>query len=77
MSQDKQPISPHLSVYKWQVTNTLSILHRFSGVILFLAAFDLAIWFVSIVLGNMAKFDIVYIITPVVIRPVGVKLYYK
>ena len=31
---------------------TLSILHRFSGVILFLAAFDLAIWFVSIVLGE-------------------------
>ena len=54
MSQDKQPISPHLSVYKWQVTNTLSILHRFSGVILFLAAFDLAIWFVSIVLGEAA-----------------------
>lgn len=52
MSQHKQPISPHLSVYKWQVTNTLSILHRFSGVILFLAAFDLAIWFVSIVLGE-------------------------
>ncbi len=30
-----KPLSPHLSIYKWQITNTLSILHRLSGVGLF------------------------------------------
>ena len=31
----KRPLSPHLSIYKPQITMTLSISHRISGVILF------------------------------------------
>ena len=52
MNDNKQPLSPHLSVYRWQITNTLSILHRLSGLVLFLAAFDFAIWLGSIALGG-------------------------
>ena len=52
MNAKKQPLSPHLTVYRWQITNTLSILHRLSGLILFLAAFDFAIWLGSIALGG-------------------------
>jgi succinate dehydrogenase / fumarate reductase cytochrome b subunit len=29
-----RPISPHLQIYKWQLTMTLSILHRATGVAL-------------------------------------------
>ena len=29
-----RPVSPHLSVYRWQYTMALSILHRFTGVVL-------------------------------------------
>ena len=54
MNDNKQPLSPHLSVYRWQITNTLSILHRLSGLVLFLAAFDFAIWLGSIALGGDA-----------------------
>ena len=54
MNNNKQPLSPHLSVYRWQITNTLSILHRLSGLVLFLAAFDFAIWLGSIALGGDA-----------------------
>ncbi len=52
MSKNNQPLSPHLTVYKWQVTNTLSIIHRFSGLILCLGGVFLSIWLISIALGN-------------------------
>lgn len=52
MAKNNQPLSPHLSIYKWQVTNTLSILHRFSGALLFLAAMDFSIWLASIAMGE-------------------------
>ena len=51
MNRNKQPLSPHLSIYRWQVTNTLSTLHRLSGLLLFLAALDFAVWLGSIALG--------------------------
>ena len=52
MAKNNQPLSPHLSIYRWQVTNTLSILHRFSGALLFLAAMDFSIWLASIAMGE-------------------------
>ena len=52
MNNKKQPLSPHLTVYRWQITNTLSILHRLSGLVLFLSAFDFAIWLGAIALGG-------------------------
>lgn len=33
-SAANRPLSPHLSVYRWQYTMALSILHRFTGVML-------------------------------------------
>ena len=52
MNRNKHPLSPHLSIYRWQVTNTLSTLHRLSGLLLFLAALDFAVWLGSIALGS-------------------------
>ena len=51
MPEMNRPLSPHLSVYKWQVANTLSILHRATGVFLSLGAIALAAWIVSAALG--------------------------
>ena len=34
MSNPGRPLSPHLSVYRWPITMTLSILHRASGIAL-------------------------------------------
>lgn len=31
MTNDSRPLSPHLQVYRWQVTMLLSILHRMTG----------------------------------------------
>src|SRR5260221_10221565 len=32
MTSDPRQLSPHLQVYRWQLTSVLSILHRASGV---------------------------------------------
>jgi succinate dehydrogenase / fumarate reductase cytochrome b subunit len=34
MPQSVRPLSPHLQIYKWQLTMTLSILHRATGIAL-------------------------------------------
>jgi succinate dehydrogenase / fumarate reductase, cytochrome b subunit len=41
---DNRPLSPHLSIYRWQITNTLSILHRLTGVGLTIGLVPLALW---------------------------------
>jgi succinate dehydrogenase / fumarate reductase cytochrome b subunit len=43
MAQPERPLSPFLH-YRWQYTNTLSILHRITGVLLSLGFFILVYW---------------------------------
>ena len=42
--KDNRPLSPHVGIYRWQNTNTLSILHRLTGVGLTLGLFPLVLW---------------------------------
>lgn len=44
--QNHRPLSPHLSVYRWQITNTLSILHRITGFGLTLGLALFALWLI-------------------------------
>ena len=39
-----RPLSPHLQVYKWQLTSVMSILHRATGIALSVGALYLATW---------------------------------
>jgi succinate dehydrogenase / fumarate reductase cytochrome b subunit len=41
----QRPISPHLSIYKMQLTSALSIAHRATGILLF-AGLSLLLWWV-------------------------------
>ena len=40
----QRPISPHLQIYKWQLTSVLSIFHRATGIALAVGALYLAVW---------------------------------
>jgi len=51
MAHIERPLSPHLSVYRWQISNTLSIVHRATGFALSFGALALVGWLVSIVVG--------------------------
>ena len=42
MTHPKRPLSPHLQVYRWQITMLMSILHRATGIALVVGAFGLA-----------------------------------
>ncbi len=48
----KRPLSPHLQIYKIQMTSLLSIAHRGTGMILYAGAFLWALWFASLALGS-------------------------
>jgi len=50
MAQRARPLSPFLH-YRWQYTNTLSILHRISGVLLSLGFFLLVYWLAAAAAG--------------------------
>ena len=39
MNDSNSPLSPHLQIYRWQISSLLSITHRISGVINLLALF--------------------------------------
>ena len=43
-----RPLSPHLLIYRWQIGNTLSILHRLTGVFLTLGFLALSLWLVAL-----------------------------
>jgi len=54
MSQVSRPLSPHLQVYRWQISNTLSILHRITGVALALGGLALVGWLLALASGQSA-----------------------
>jgi len=70
MQENKRPLSPHLGIYSWQVSNTLSILHRMTGVALSLGALALVAWVISISLGE----DAYNAVTAILSGPVGMLL---
>jgi succinate dehydrogenase / fumarate reductase cytochrome b subunit len=43
-----RPTSPHATIYRWQIGNTLSILHRITGGWLAVGLLALAYWLVSL-----------------------------
>jgi len=52
MANRERPLSPHLQVYAWQITMTMSIIHRATGIALAVGAFGLAWWLLAIALGG-------------------------
>ena len=52
MSNTDRPLSPHLSVYRWPITMTLSILHRGTGIAMAVGLVVLAVWLVAAASGE-------------------------
>jgi len=46
-----RPLSPHLQIYRPQLTSVLSVLHRASGIILALGALLIAAWLAAVAMG--------------------------
>ena len=52
MQKNSTPLSPHLAIYKWQISSLLSISHRIVGVINILAITLICIWTLSLLVGE-------------------------
>ena len=48
----QRPLSPHLQIYKPQITSVLSILHRGTGIALSIGSIILVLWIVTLTLGE-------------------------
>lgn len=51
MSNHQRPLSPHLQVYRPQLTSVMSILHRISGLANSFGALSLILWLVAAAAG--------------------------
>ena len=49
-----RPTSPHLWIYRWQLGNTLSIVHRMTGALLSVGLIVLAYWWIALASGPAA-----------------------
>ena len=47
MNDSKNPLSPHLQIYRWQVSSLVSITHRISGILNLLGLIFICVWIFS------------------------------
>ena len=52
MQYKNNPLSPHLQIYRWQISSLMSIAHRIVGVINIFAITLICIWTLSLFLGE-------------------------
>ena len=52
MQNKKNPLSPHLQIYRWQISSLLSITHRIVGVINFFAIIIICLWSTTLLFGQ-------------------------
>ena len=52
MNDSKNPLSPHLQIYRWHISSLISIAHRISGVINLLALILIFFWLIILSFGE-------------------------
>ena len=52
MTDNKNPLSPHLQIYRWHISSLLSISHRISGVINLFSLILIFLWLLILSLGE-------------------------
>ena len=58
MHDAARPLSPHLQIYRWQITSVLSSLHRITGLLLSVGAAALGVWLIALASGPAAFADV-------------------
>jgi len=52
MTDNKNPLSPHLQIYRWHISSLLSITHRISGLINLFSLILIFFWLLILSLGE-------------------------
>ena len=50
--ENNNPLSPHLQIYRWHISSLVSISHRITGIINFVAFIFICIWVSMLLLGE-------------------------
>ena len=59
MQYNNNPLTPHLQIYKWQISSLLSITHRIVGIINIIAITAICFWVISLLLLGAENYDAV------------------
>jgi len=54
--ENKHPLSPHIQVYRWQISSLVSISHRITGIINIIAITLICLW-ISLIFLSESKFE--------------------
>ena len=57
MEYEKNPLTPHLQIYKWQISSLLSITHRVTGLINAVSISIIFIWILFVIKNERILFD--------------------
>ena len=57
MEYEKNPLTPHLQIYKWHISSLLSITHRITGVINAIAISAICIWLLFVIKNEKILLD--------------------
>ena len=50
--ENKEPLSPHIQIYRWHISSLVSISHRITGIINIIAISIICFWASSLLLGE-------------------------
>ena len=56
--ENKQPLSPHIQIYRWHISSLVSISHRITGIINIIAITLICLWASCLLLGE-ANYQII------------------
>ena len=51
--ENRNPLSPHIQIYRWHISSLVSISHRITGIINIVAITLICIWTTSLILGDI------------------------
>ena len=54
--ENKPPLSPHIQVYRWQISSLVSISHRIAGIINIIAITLICLW-ISLIFLSESKYE--------------------
>ena len=54
--ENKPPLSPHIQIYRWQISSLVSISHRITGIINIIAITLICLW-ISLIFLNESKHE--------------------
>ena len=56
--ENRNPLTPHIQIYRWHISSLVSISHRITGIINIVAITLICIWTASLILGD-ANYDFI------------------